>query len=72
MTAIPRRLKRPRTLFLTARHRLAGLPGDRRRVAAPPAPAVTPGLAQPSDAVIEADGASAELDVAVDLQAGYG
>ena len=53
VTAIPRRLMRPRTLFLTASHRLAGLPRDRRRVAALPAPAVTPGLAQlPSDAVV--------------------
>jgi hypothetical protein len=54
VTAIPRRLPRPRTLFLTASHRLAGLPaGRRRRVAALPAPGVTPGLGQlPAGAVV--------------------
>jgi hypothetical protein len=54
VTAIARRLPRPRTLFLTASHRLSGLPaGRRRRVGALPAPAVTPGLTQlPAGAVV--------------------
>jgi hypothetical protein len=54
VTAIPRRLPRPRTLFLTASHRLSGLPaGRRRRVGALPAPGVTPGLMQlPAGAVV--------------------
>jgi hypothetical protein len=54
VTAIPRRLPRPRTLFLAASHRLSGLPaGRRRRVGVLPAPGVTPGLAQlPGGAVV--------------------
>jgi hypothetical protein len=54
VTAIPRRLPRPRTLFLTASHRLSGLPSGRgRRVGELPAPGVTPGLGQlPAGAVV--------------------
>jgi hypothetical protein len=54
VAAIPRRLPRPRTLFLTASHRLSGLPAGRgRRVGALPTPGVTPGLTQlPAGAVV--------------------
>jgi hypothetical protein len=47
VTAIPRRVARPRTLFLAASEPLAGLPlGRRLHVGALPAPGVTPGLTQ--------------------------
>ncbi|MCW3014782.1 MAG: hypothetical protein JWO02_1874 [Solirubrobacterales bacterium] len=47
VTAVPRRLPRPRTLFLSASHRLSGVPtGRRRQVPELPAPGVTPGLGQ--------------------------
>jgi len=47
VTAVPRRLPCPRTLFLVASEPLAGLPSGRRvKVGALPAPGVTPGLTQ--------------------------
>jgi hypothetical protein len=47
VTAVPRRLPRPRTLFLAASEPLAGLAAGRRvTVGALPAPGVTPGLKQ--------------------------
>jgi hypothetical protein len=49
VTVVPRRVPRPRTLFLTANERLAGLPAGRggaHRAETLPPPAATPGLAQ--------------------------
>ena len=49
VTFVPRRAPRPRTLFLTASERLAGLPAGRGRggrADAVPLPAATPGLLQ--------------------------
>jgi hypothetical protein len=50
LTAIPRRLPRPRTLFLTASERLAGAPGGRAGALAPPA--ATPGLGRAGPAAV--------------------
>jgi hypothetical protein len=53
VTAVPRRLARPRTLFLAASEPLAGLPsGHRLTTGALPAPGVTPGLTQLSPGAV--------------------